>query len=66
MEYINAKLAMGEVNGTKILDHLTICHRLFVDDVGMFILAIEENFNKLQNTLRLYKVALIWCQTQHE
>lgn len=57
MEYLEAKLATREVDGIWILDTLTICHRLFVDDVGVFIPTMEESFGKLQSILKLYELA---------
>lgn len=36
---------------------LTLYHKLFADDVGIFIPAIETNFIKLQEILHLYEVA---------
>lgn len=57
MKYINAKLATREVDGIGISNSLTIYHRLFADDVGIFILATEESFGKLQSILKLYEMA---------
>lgn len=36
---------------------MTICGRLFADDMGIFILAIEDSFNKLQEILYIYELA---------
>lgn len=55
MDYLQAKLGLGKLDRVKISKNLTICHRLFVDDVGIFILAIEQRFDKLQKILKLYK-----------
>lgn len=56
MDYIKHKLEEGELEGVKIEEGLTFCYRFFVDDVGIFILATENNFNKLKEILLLYKV----------
>lgn len=49
---------MGDIDGVKILEELTIkCHRLFVDDVGVFNTADEHSFAKLKEALSLYKMA---------
>lgn len=55
MDCLQAKLKTGELDEIQIFDHLTICHRLFVDDVGVFIPAMEDKFNKLQTILKLYE-----------
>lgn len=47
MEYLEFKLSMGEIDGIKIKEGLTICHRLFVDDVEIFIPIEEHSFTKL-------------------
>lgn len=57
MEYLEFKLASGDINGVKISEDLTICHRLFADDVGIFILPDESSFKKLQEALHLYELA---------
>lgn len=57
MEYLEAKMTSGEVDGIRILDSLTICHKLFAYDVGVFIPTMEESFGKLQSILKLYKLA---------
>lgn len=56
MEYLEFKLANGDINGIKILEDLTIYHRLFADDVGIFI-PVDEDFTKLQEALHLYEWA---------
>lgn len=57
MEYLEYKLATGDINGIKILEELTICHYLFADDVNIFIPIDEDSFGKLQEALHLYKLA---------
>lgn len=47
MEYLEFKLTTGEIKGIKITKDLTLCHRLFADDVGIFIPADERNFVKI-------------------
>lgn len=47
MEYLKFKLSSRAINGVKILEELTIFHRLFADDVGIFIPADKNNFVKL-------------------
>lgn len=47
---------MGELEGAEISEEVTICHRLFIDDVGIFIPAEERCFVKLQDALRLYEL----------
>lgn len=42
MEYLEHKLATREIEGIKITENLTICHRLSANDVDVFIPAIEE------------------------
>lgn len=37
---------LGELFGTKIIDEKQLLHQLFVDDTGIFLKAIEENFLK--------------------
>lgn len=49
---------MGELEGIKVTKEVTICIRLFADDMGVFIKATEENFKKLQDILNLYKTAV--------
>lgn len=46
------------MHGIKVTKDLTICHRLFEDDVGMFIPAIEVAFKEARATIGLYEVAL--------
>lgn len=57
MDYLQYKLSRGEIDGVKISEELTICHRLFADDVGIFIPADEHSFVKLQEALSLYEKA---------
>lgn len=57
MDYLQYELSTWKFDGVKITKELTIFHRLFVDDVGIFIHADESSFVKLQATLSLYKVA---------
>lgn len=57
MDCIEAKLGNKEVDGVKILDNLTIYHRIFANDFGVFIPATEVSFNKLQSVLKLYKTS---------
>lgn len=47
----------GELQGVKITEDVTICHRLFADDLGIFIPADEGNFHKLQSILNIYETA---------
>lgn len=42
----------------KVSKELTIYHRLFIDNVGIFIPADEQSSQKLQVALRIYKLAL--------
>lgn len=46
MEYLEYKLTFEEIDGIQIKGDLTICHRLFANDVGIFILAKESSFTK--------------------
>lgn len=57
MEMLQSKLSTGYLQGIKVNSSLSICHRLFTDDLGIFIPASEENFNKLQGLLRIYELA---------
>lgn len=41
IEYLEYKLSNGKINGVKILEELTICHQLFVDDVGILSLVMR-------------------------
>lgn len=56
MDYLQHHLVIGELEGVKVLEELTICHRLFVDDVGIFIPVDERSFHKLQDILRIYEL----------
>lgn len=51
------QLAIGEIEGVNISEDLTICHRLFADDAGIFIPADEQSFKKLQDALKIYELA---------
>lgn len=57
MDYIQQKLEVGKIEGIKVKEGLTICHRLFADDVGIFIPTTENNFKKLKEILLLYELA---------
>lgn len=57
MEYLEFKLANRDINGVKIAKDLTIFHRLFADDVSIFIPGDEDSFTKLQEALHLYERA---------
>lgn len=52
MDYIQQKLEVGELEGVKVHEGLMLCHRLFADDVGIFIPIFipvtKANFIKLQ------------------
>lgn len=58
MEYLEHHIATGEIEGVKISEDLTICHRLFIEDVGIFIPANEQTFKKIQDALKIYELAL--------
>lgn len=68
MEYLQHKIAIEEIAGVRISEGLTICHQLFADDVGIFILVEEGCFRKLQYALKTYELAfgaklnLAFCQ----
>lgn len=55
MEYLQHKLAIGELEGIQILEGLTI-YDMFADDVGIFIPVDEGYFRKLHETLQTYKL----------
>lgn len=57
MDYLQFKLSIGEMNDIQVTEELTIYHRLFVDDVGIFIPTNKQRFTKLQEALRLYELA---------
>lgn len=57
MEYLEHKLAIEELQGIHVTEELIICHRLFVDDIGIFIQADEGCFRKLQEVLKTYELA---------
>lgn len=57
MDYLEHLLSSGAMEGVRILDELTICHRLFANDVGIFIPAKEISFRKLQDALKIYELA---------
>lgn len=46
------------MHGIKVKEDLTIYHRLFADDIGMFIPAMEMAFKEARAAIGLYKVAL--------
>lgn len=58
MDCLQAKLGSRELDGIRITNNLTICHRLFADDVGVFIPATEQSFKKLQMIIKLYETTL--------
>lgn len=58
MDYLQFKISIGDIDGVKITKELIICHRLFADNVGIFISKDERSFSKLQEALSLYRVAL--------
>jgi hypothetical protein len=43
--------------GIKITDSLTVCHRLFADDVGVFLPATETAWDELRQHISLYEKA---------
>lgn len=45
------------MHGIKVNDELTVCHRIFVDDVGIFIPVMEAMFIEARNALAVYKRA---------
>lgn len=47
-----------DLHGLPILDDLIFCHRLFGDDMGMFIPAIEVAFWEARNVISLYKMVV--------
>lgn len=57
MGYLQHKITTREMEGVKISDELTICHRNFANDVGVFIPTDECNFQKLQEAQRIYELA---------
>lgn len=57
MAYLSSMIETGELNGIQIQDGLTICFRLFADDMGMFIPATEEAFNRARSCIAVYEAA---------
>lgn len=57
MDYLQHKLSTGKIEGIKVAKGPIICHHLFADNVGIFILANKQSFIKLQEALRSYEVA---------
>lgn len=57
MDYCQHKLDIGELQGIKISEEITVCMRLFADDLGVFIAASERNFRKLQEIISVYEAA---------
>lgn len=57
MEMLQAKLASGYLQGIEITPSLTIYHRLFADNLGIFIPITEDSSRNLQGILHTYKLA---------
>lgn len=57
MDYIDHTLRTVSLEGVKIIEDITICHRLFADDLSIFIPMDEKNFANLQHILKLYEMA---------
>lgn len=61
LAYFGFLLKEGKLHGTRISNELTICHWLFAENVGMFILALEGVFLEAKDAISLYKLALGAC-----
>lgn len=57
MSYLEAKLATGDLRGVQVMEYLKICHKLFANDMGIFISTTQDSFNKLQEILCTYEWA---------
>lgn len=57
MDYIKHKLISEELEGVKVNKDITVCIRLFADDMGVFIDGTKHNFKALQSILTFYKMA---------
>jgi hypothetical protein len=57
LHWLDKALNQDNKLGIKIDDELTICHRLFADDVGIFIQAKPNAFQELREHLAIYKKA---------
>lgn len=57
MDYRQYKLAIGELAGVQINKKIIVCHRLFAEDLGVFILVNEGNYKKIQEIISLYEKA---------
>lgn len=55
MDYITHELSIGGLNGIKVTEDITIYHRLFAYDLGIFIPTNEATFNKLQGIFGIYE-----------
>ncbi|CAM6097625.1 unnamed protein product [Calypogeia fissa] len=57
MRFLLTELRNNWLQGIKITDNLTVCYRLFADDLGVFIPASELAFNQLKDALSIYELA---------
>lgn len=57
MDYISHELSTGALARVKVIEDITIYHRLFAKDIGIFIPMDEDSYKKLQDILQLYEAA---------
>lgn len=59
MELLKFKLATGELKGLKLkdqeLDQESLCHKISVDDIGLFLKATEAEFRCAWETVQQYE-----------
>lgn len=58
MPYITHMLNVGDLDEERVANNTTICHRLFVENLGIFILENKESFHKIQTILKLYEMVV--------
>lgn len=57
MDYLQQKIDTRKIEGVHVTKMLTICYRIFAENVGIFIPTTKSNFNNLQEALKLYETA---------
>jgi hypothetical protein len=57
LAYLDKGLKTGLIDGVPISEELTVAHRFFADDVGIFIPATEIAFQKVRDAIETYKIA---------
>lgn len=57
LAFMQAERSEGRMLGVKLVESISICERLFADDLEILIPALEQAFQELEQTISTYEQA---------